>query len=293
MFVITLTDCPQGLRGDLTKWLFEINTGVYVGRLSARVRELVWKRVCDSLKTGRATMVYAAANEQRMSFRVHNTTWEPVDFDGLTMMRRPVVGAHSEAYGTDDAPMSSAEKNLRLQRIRAAQAKRAHDEGYVVIDIETTGLDSLNDSIIEIAAIRIVDHQVVSQMDTLVNISSALPANVAELTGITADMLRTQGIPLKDAVEQFKAFIGNSPMIGHHISFDRAFLNAACKEVNSSPLRNICKDTLTLARRYVQGLTDYQLETVAKHLRIPVHASHRALVDCMTTFNVYKKLNEL
>lgn len=72
MTVVVLTDCPPKLRGDLTKWLLEINTGVYVGNLSARVREELWTRICENLKTGRATMVFRASNEQKMDFRVHN-----------------------------------------------------------------------------------------------------------------------------------------------------------------------------------------------------------------------------
>ncbi|MCL2137469.1 MAG: type I-E CRISPR-associated endoribonuclease Cas2e [Coriobacteriia bacterium] len=89
MIVITVSDCPIALRGDLTKWLFEINTGVYVGRVSARVRENIWDRVKDSIKQGRATMVYSAQNEQGMNFRVHNCEWEPIDFDGVKLMLRP------------------------------------------------------------------------------------------------------------------------------------------------------------------------------------------------------------
>ena len=45
MTVVVVTDCPAKLRGDLTKWMIEINTGVYVGNLSARVREELWIRI--------------------------------------------------------------------------------------------------------------------------------------------------------------------------------------------------------------------------------------------------------
>ncbi|MGI6142166.1 MAG: type I-E CRISPR-associated endoribonuclease Cas2e [Caldicoprobacterales bacterium] len=89
MIVLILTDCPPALRGDLTKWLQEVNTNVYVGRVNARVRDQIWKRVLENAKSGRATMVYRANNEQRMDFRVHNTSWEPIDFDGLKLMLRP------------------------------------------------------------------------------------------------------------------------------------------------------------------------------------------------------------
>ena len=68
-----MNDCPPSLRGDLSKWLCEINTGVYVGQVSSRVREALWNRVCQNLRHGRATMVYTTNTEQKMAFRVHNT----------------------------------------------------------------------------------------------------------------------------------------------------------------------------------------------------------------------------
>jgi len=89
MVVLTLSNCSASLRGDISKWLVEINTGVFVGRVSARVRDNLWERVCDSIKQGSATMVYSAANEQRMDFRVHNNQWEPIDFDGIKLVLRP------------------------------------------------------------------------------------------------------------------------------------------------------------------------------------------------------------
>lgn len=89
MVVITLEKCPLALRGDLTKWLQEISLGVYVGQVSARVRDRLWQRVCEESKSGRATMVYSARNEQHLNFRVHNTSWEPIEYDGLKLMMRP------------------------------------------------------------------------------------------------------------------------------------------------------------------------------------------------------------
>ena len=89
MIVIVVAACPIGLRGHLTRWLMEISTGVFVGRVSARVRGLLWVRVVDMVKTGRAILVYAANNEQGLAFEVHNHDWKPIDVEGLTLMLRP------------------------------------------------------------------------------------------------------------------------------------------------------------------------------------------------------------
>lgn len=89
MLVLTLTAVSAGLRGDLTKWLTEISPGVFVGRPSARIRDLLWQRTVDQCREGRAIMVYSADNEQGLEFRVHHHDWSPEDFDGVRLMRRP------------------------------------------------------------------------------------------------------------------------------------------------------------------------------------------------------------
>ncbi|MBB5874343.1 CRISPR-associated protein Cas2 [Allocatelliglobosispora scoriae] len=90
MTVIVLTACPAGLRGNLTQWLLELSAGVYVGHISARVRQRLWSRVVEMAGPGRALMVFQVRGEQRLSFLVHDHHWVPVDVDGVVLMRRPV-----------------------------------------------------------------------------------------------------------------------------------------------------------------------------------------------------------
>lgn len=90
MLVLIVTAVPAGLRGDLTKWLIEISPGVFVGNPSARIRELLWEHTVDLCKDGRALLIYSVNNEQGMEFRTHRHSWVPTDFDGLTLMVRPV-----------------------------------------------------------------------------------------------------------------------------------------------------------------------------------------------------------
>lgn len=89
--MLNVTVVSAGLRGDLTKWLDEISPGVFVGRPSARVRDLLWKRTIELAKDGRAILVYSADNDQGFEYRVHRHDWTPEDFDGLTLMRRPAA----------------------------------------------------------------------------------------------------------------------------------------------------------------------------------------------------------
>ena len=129
--MLTMTNCPPRLRGDLSKWLCEINTGVYVGNVSSRVRDALWDRVCQNLKNGQATLVFTTAGEQRMDFRTHNTTWEAVDFDVIKLMRRPLPLA--EQNQIDLKPGFSKAAQQQYAR-RAGKPRTPKKETYTVID---------------------------------------------------------------------------------------------------------------------------------------------------------------
>ncbi|WP_415117722.1 type I-E CRISPR-associated endoribonuclease Cas2e [Micropruina sp.] len=89
MVVLVLTACPVGLRGHVTRWLLEIAPGVFCGRVSSKVRDELWLRVIEMSKDGRALMVFSRRGDQGMDFRVHRHDWQPVDFDGVRLIRRP------------------------------------------------------------------------------------------------------------------------------------------------------------------------------------------------------------
>ncbi|WP_449259882.1 type I-E CRISPR-associated endoribonuclease Cas2e, partial [Corynebacterium durum] len=92
MITLVLSASPAKLRGHLTRWLMEITPGVYVGRISARVRDELWTLVTSTLDSGRAIMTYPTnKNEQGFIVRVHRSQWEPTDMEGLTLMRHPIT----------------------------------------------------------------------------------------------------------------------------------------------------------------------------------------------------------
>ena len=116
MVVLVLTACPSGLRGDLTRWLLEIAPGVYVGRISARVRERLWERVCSLVKGGRAIMVYPATNEQRLAFEVLQSDWKPVDCEGVELIQRPNGLERPSLAGVPPRGWSNASKHHKAKK---------------------------------------------------------------------------------------------------------------------------------------------------------------------------------
>lgn len=290
MIVITLTDCPPKLRGDLSKWLCEINTGVFVGNLSSRVRDALWGRVCENLRTGRATMVFHTNNEQQMDFRVHNTTWQPVDLDGIKLMRRP----KAQTAATLSEGFSKAAQQQKVQRIHAVRtrARMMEHKNYTVIDLETSGIDPEMDEILELGAIRIRNGRCTEQFSALIQNSHPVSKEVIQLTGLNETLLQQQGIGLAQALPDFFTFLGTDLLVGHNISFDFSFLRRACRKYNCAMPANRSIDTLDLARKQLRGIPNYKLETIAKCFSLTVTEFHRALPDCYTTHLIYQKFNE-
>lgn len=89
MITLVLSKVPVGLRGHLTKWLMEAAPGVFVGRVSARVRDELWRITLSGLEGGTALMVIAQPNEQGFEVRNSGHRWDPVDLDGFIALRRP------------------------------------------------------------------------------------------------------------------------------------------------------------------------------------------------------------
>jgi len=116
MTVIVVAACPVGLRGHLTRWLLEIAPGVFVGKISSRVRDLMWLRVLDMVKTGRAIMVYSANNEQGLAFQVHEHNWQPIDIDGINLMLRPATHTDNSHANGPKQGWSNAAKRQRYRR---------------------------------------------------------------------------------------------------------------------------------------------------------------------------------
>lgn len=116
MVVLVLTACPSGLRGHLTRWLLEISAGVYVGKVSARVRDEMWLRVLDLAKDGRALLIYEDDSEQGLSFRVHRHHWTPIDLDGLQLLLRPAEADSGVDRSSLRKGWSSASRRRRQPR---------------------------------------------------------------------------------------------------------------------------------------------------------------------------------
>ncbi len=90
MLVMILEKVPGRARGELTHWLLEVKTGVFVGHVSARVRDKLWEKCVNARGMGGVTQIWSTNTEQRFQMRMAgDTSREIVDFEGLQLIRIP------------------------------------------------------------------------------------------------------------------------------------------------------------------------------------------------------------
>ncbi len=159
-------------------------------------------------------------------------------------------------------------------------------ETLVALDLETTGLDSERDAVIEIGAIRFRGTRVEAEWSTLVNPGRPLPPFIVQLTGIEDNML-SAAPRLSEVVGELEAFASDAPILGHNVGFDLSFLRRRGLLTENPRL-----DTFDLASVLLPTAARYRLGSLAEALGIPVRSTHRALDDARTTRAVYLALLE-
>ena len=156
---------------------------------------------------------------------------------------------------------------------------------YVVIDLETTGLDNSYDKIIEVAAVKIKRGLIIDEFSSLVAIDTQLSEEVSSLTGITDEML--VGHPQIEAVIPALAeFIGEADIIAHNAEFDRSFL------VRHWPDERSWIDSITLAQIVFPCEPSYSLAWLTKALNIDNNNAHRALSDALATAELFIRMEK-
>jgi len=162
---------------------------------------------------------------------------------------------------------------------------------FVVIDVETTGLQPSRQRIIEVAVVRYRDGAEVSVFESLCRPDRRVPKYIAELTGISDEML-TEAPTFAEIADDLLEQIGSALVVGHNVGFDLSFLDAELRRLDQPTLVNERLDTLGLAVRLLPDVRKPSLDAVAKALdvndrRRPVH---RAAGDARLTGQVVLQL---
>jgi DNA polymerase III epsilon subunit family exonuclease len=158
---------------------------------------------------------------------------------------------------------------------------------FMVVDLETTGLSSDTDHIIEIGVIRVNPlSNYHTTLQLFIKPSEPISAKITEITGITNGMLDKEGEPLDEAWKQFIEFIGELPLVFYNAPFDMGFIQKVANETGT-PFHNEVIDALPMCRKAFPHFENHKLGTVARQFNISTSGAHRALKDCELTLHVY------
>lgn len=286
--VITLKNVPVSLRGDLTKWMQEIATGIYVGNFNTKIRQQLWQRVVENVGDGEATITYQCRNEIGYAFDTVNAQRRVENFDGIPLVMLPnKERAEENNYNSGYSTVARYRKARKFSR----NLHKSDVKPYVVLDIETDGLDGNKNSIIEIGAIKISGNEV-EEFSYLIAYDGDLSIDITKLTGITKQEIIENGVPLEEALEKLLIFIMGCDLVGYNFDFDLRFLNNNLQKLGLKPIANQSYDLLKFVKSEKLFLSNYKLQTVLQVYEINHTVPHRALEDAKLIYELSTKVNK-
>ncbi|WP_025729700.1 PolC-type DNA polymerase III [Atopobacter phocae] len=153
---------------------------------------------------------------------------------------------------------------------------------YVVFDVETTGLSSVYDRIIELSAVKMEKGNIIAEFERFINPHQKLSDLIIELTSITDEMLK-DAPDEKEVIDEFREFSKGSILVAHNAQFDMGFINTAYKRHGYAESSDPVIDTLELSRYLHPEFRSHRLNTLAKRYDVVLEQHHRAIFDSITT----------
>ena len=291
MTVITLSKVSSSLKGDLSKWMQEIATGVYIGNFNSKVRDKLWERIQDAVENGEATISYPMRNELGYTLNTLNTRREIYDSDGIPLICFPLErDLEGDIEGIKEG-FSNASKYYKARKF-ANNHSGEKKECYAFLDLETDGLNEHSNSIIEIGAVKLMQDSGIIEYQSLLEYEGDLPKEITELTGITTDLLKREGKRVDTVLEEVLNFLKGTIIVGYNIAFDLRFLNAILQRNDMEILHNPSVDLMRIIKKEKPFQKNYKLETSLQSYGIQKEQLHRALEDAKLTYELATKVNK-
>lgn len=181
------------------------------------------------------------------------------------------------------------EKPIRPNREDKGKSLLEAVSDFVSLDIETTGLSTEVDEIIEFGAVRYRNNEPVAYYDSLVKPTYPIDDFIESLTGITNEMLEKER-PLESVLPEFLSFVGDDIVVGHNINFDINFIYDACINMGLPHFKNDFIDTMRISRRMYKEWKNHRLDTLIEQFGFEKRDIHRGSYDCEITAKCYLKM---
>lgn len=161
---------------------------------------------------------------------------------------------------------------------------------YVFVDVETTGVSAARGKVIEVAAIRVEDNQVVKEFSTLINPEMPISYQITQITGIT-DGDVADAPTFREIADDLLSVLEGAVLVAHNVRFDYSFLKQEFRRIDKqfSP-KQVC--TVKLSRRLYPELSRHRLSDLIAHHGFSFESRHRAYDDAMVLVQFWKKLQQ-
>ena len=189
--------------------------------------------------------------------------------------------------------MDKKKKVLDIQSMREKGTNRLEFVSrYVVVDVETTGFNTLGGDIIEIAALRVEDGKIVDSFSSLIKPKNQITDFISGLTGITNEMLENAKSSY-DVLLDFYQYVEDDIILGHNVNFDINFISDIMFRDIGISFKNDFIDTLRWSRILIKSAREHKLGYLANHLNLSNKPTHRAMSDCLATHELYEYLRRV
>ena len=179
----------------------------------------------------------------------------------------------------------------RLSYIKNPAPIRLNHAKYVVLDLETTGLNCAYNRIIEFGAVRVENGIVTEEIDILINPECPLPKKIVEITGISDKMLENKPT-IREALPKIVEFIGDAILVTHNADFDFSFIQHALRREGKEELKNPVIDTLSLSRYLFPESKSHRLGSLCRNMEVVYNEdeAHRANYDARVLNDVWQPM---
>lgn len=168
--------------------------------------------------------------------------------------------------------------------------EKLDDAVFTVFDIETTGLSVNYDKIIEIAAVKVKDGQIIDEYQTFVDPERELSMLTTRLTSIKNSDVKGQP-KIDTVIKEFKAFFDGTIMVAHNAHFDMGFIIKTLQDFDLYDKSMTVVDTLSIARNcFNNELKRFNLKAVARYFKVDLVQHHRAIYDTRATAHVFNRM---
>ena len=161
---------------------------------------------------------------------------------------------------------------------------------FCIVDLETTALDLVKDTMINAAAVKIKRGRITKIYESYVKPPFPIPPESIQWHGITDDMLVDKP-SIAEVLPELITFIGDSMITGHHINFDLKMLDRHLRESYDCNLDGApWLDTMLLHKLVMENNTSTQLDDLLNVYCIDCEQRHRALGDSIATAKVFLRI---